>query len=63
MIKSHKTSLLLRILEKFTSKPTTHNLELEPSNIETNPEYYDVYEVSEEELNALDEEEGEDLWF
>ena len=60
-----KMPLLYKFFNKLGLIPkTSHSLEPEPSNLETNPEFYDVYgDTEEDELDALDEEEGEDLWF
>ena len=58
-----KMPFIYKLLKGILPK-TSHSLNPKPSNIEANPEYYDVYGATEEdELAALDEEEGEDLWF
>jgi hypothetical protein len=58
-----KMPFVYKFLKRLIPK-TSHSLDPKPSNLEINPEYYNVYgNTEEDELDALDEEEGEDLWF
>ncbi len=61
-----KKPLLLRILDHFSTKLVTPTITttIKRTEDENDLQYYNVYgNTEEDELDALDEEEGEDLWF